>query len=136
MHSSSLTLVRYLLLGTLPALACGCSPVRWEGNYQRGLAEASQLRRRALVQVHSNVSGDCRQMEDEVFSDPEVQKLLQGFVPIRVDAMLDRVIVEQLGVQVVPTFLVIRPDLTVAGSHAGTMSAEKFRIFLIKNTYN
>lgn len=128
------TTLLILCLISVPTLF-GCSSVNWEHDYQNGLAKASQLRRRALVQVHSNISPECREME-EVFSDPDVQQLMQNFVPIRLDTVMHRGIVEQLGIQAVPTFLIIRPDLTVAGSHAGALSAEKFRIFLIRHTYD
>ena len=43
---------------------------------------------------------------------------------------------DQFGVQTVPTFVVIRGDLTVAGSVVGKMDADKFRGFLIKHMFD
>jgi hypothetical protein len=124
-----------LTIAVFPALA-GCSPIKWEHNYQRGLELAQQQRKRALIHVHSNISQGSREMDSEAFSDPEVQQLMANFVAIRLDQLMDRQVVEQLGVQVVPTFFVVRPDMTIVGSHAGKMNAERFRVFLIRNLYD
>jgi thiol:disulfide interchange protein len=116
--------------------SAGCSPVRWERNYQTGVQRAAQLGRRALVQFHSHMNPACREMDEEAFADPDVQRMLQNFVCIRVDDVMDRKLAEQFGVQVLPSFYVIRPDMTLAGSQAGKLDAEKFRIFLIKHTFD
>jgi hypothetical protein len=116
--------------------ACGCSPVRWETDYQAGMQEATQGGKRALVMFSSGMNADCRQMDDEVFSDPAVQELLQKFVLIRVGDMMDGGLAQQFGVTVLPSFFVLRPDVTVAGSHAGKMETEKFRYFLINHSFD
>jgi thiol:disulfide interchange protein len=125
-----------LMLPVCVILPGGCSPIQWERSYEQGLEQARQQRRRALVHVHSAMSHSSRQMDSEVFTDPEVQRLMANFVAIRLDQVLDRRIVEQLGVQVVPSFFVVRPDMSISASHAGKLDAEKFRVFLIRNLYD
>lgn len=124
-------------LVVLTALAAGCSPVRWERDYEAGVQRATQLNRRALVQFHSHLSQACREMDEQAFADPDVQKIMQHFVCIRVDDMVDRKLSEQFGVQVLPSFFVIRPDMTLSpGSQTGKLDAERFRAFLIKHLYD
>lgn len=122
------------LLGTV--LAGGCSPVQWQYSYEKGMRQALQQRRRVLVQFASTVSMDCQEMDAKVFSNSEVQQLMQKFVAVRLDTVLHQDLVKQFNVQTVPTFFVIRPDGQIVGSHVGTMDAEKFRMFLIKYSYN
>lgn len=100
------------------------------------MQQAAAGRRRALVEFYAAVSPVCRQMDDEVFSEPEVQATMEGFVPIRLDLYLDQQWADQYSVTEAPTFLVLRPDGSVAGTATGFMDAETFRVFLIKHRYN
>lgn len=125
-----------LLAAMIVGCASGCSSIQWERSFEAGLKRAATQRRRALVQFYSAVDGDCMEMDRKVFSDSDVQDLMHNFVAIRLDSVLNRKLTEQFNVQTVPTFFVIRPDGQVAGSTSGVMDTEKFRIFLIKYSYN
>jgi thiol:disulfide interchange protein len=129
-------LAGWLLLVLIP-VCTGCSEVKWDRDFSKGLQRAAQLRRRALVQFHSNISSECRKMDKDVFPDPEVQKQLSRFVPIRVDVHLNQKLAERYNVVVTPSFLVFRPGLKgmeLLSQHGGAMDADTFRIFLIKNS--
>lgn len=117
-------------------LMAGCGSVRWEMDYARGLREAVQHRRRALIQFHSGASADCRDMDFNVFTNAKVQETIKEFVPIRLDIWLNRDIARQYGVERVPAFIVVRPDGSVAGAHVGKLDEERFRVFLIRHRYN
>ncbi len=114
----------------------GCSSIIWETDLETGMARAQREGRRALVQFHTLANPDCTAMEHEVFADEEVQKLMARFVPIRLDAVLNQKLAQQFNVEVVPAFLIVRPDRQLAGIYSGRMSAEKFRLFLIRHGYN
>jgi len=118
------------------ALGSGCSSIHWERSYEAGLERAARQRRRALVQFYSAVDPDCLEMDRKVFSDPDVQDLMHNFIAIRLDSVLNRQLATYFNVQTIPTFFIIRPDRQIAGSESGAMDAEKFRIFLIKYSYN
>ncbi len=124
------------LLGVLLMALTGCGPIAWETDLEAGLVRAGQEGRRALVQFHTLANPDCQAMEDEVFSDPDVQDLMARFVPIRLDLVWSQQVARQFNVEAVPTFLVIRPDRQLAGSYTGRMDAEKFLLFLIRYSYN
>ena len=100
------------------------------------MGKAAQQRRRALVWFYAAANKDCRAMSKDVFEDADVQQVMKEFVAIRLDTLLNRKLTHQFNVQVVPTFVVMRPDWSVAGSYAGKMDKETFRYFLIKNRYN
>jgi len=126
-----------LALATLfVALSSGCGWVQWERSFETGMKRAATQRRRAVVQFYSAINGDCLEMDRNVFTDPEVQDLMRNFVAIRLDSVLNNNLAQNFNVQTVPTFFVIRPDGQIAGSASGLMEAEKFRIFLIKYSYN
>ncbi len=123
-----------ILLIALPALA-GCSPITWERDYQKGLQKAVQERRRALIEFMSLWNPESREMED-VFAEPEIQRLMEHYVPIKVDTVMNKTLADQYGVQTLPAFFIIRPDLTVAGGAAGKMDLDRFRVFLIKHSFD
>ncbi len=117
-------------------LAAGCGPINWEYDHQVGLQKAVQNRQRALIEFVSGFDQGANQMDSEVFSDPDVQHLMRRFVPIRLDLGMNRELAQQFGVEKTPAFVVVRPDLSVAGATQGTMAADEFRRFLIRNSLN
>jgi len=135
-HNHKLLWPILLLAGLSVAFESGCGSIQWEHSYESGLKRAASQRRRALLQFYSAVDSDCLEMDREVFTNPDVQDMMKNFVAIRLDSVLNRKLAEQLNVQTIPTFVIIRPDRQIAGSASGGMDAEKFRIFLIKYSYN
>ena len=129
-----------VVIGGMILAACelivGCGPIQWETSYDKGMRQAMDQRRRVLVEFVSRVSPDCADMDMSVFSDADVQKLMQKFVAIRLDTVFDKELAKYFNVQATPSFFVIRPDGQIVGSHSGKLDAEKFRIFLIKSSYN
>lgn len=129
-----LVLVGSCLIGAWLPWVTGCGG--WHGSLERGVEEAQRTGKRVLVQFYE-FNEACRQMDDEVFSDEEVRKLMdQRYVPVRLDGWMHRERAEQYGVVQYPTFLIFRRDGTLAGSRVGAMNAESFRAFLIKHAYN
>lgn len=135
LHTGRCCLLGLVALGFVSPLV-GCGPINWERSYERGMGKAAQQRRRAVVQFYSSVNKDCQDMDDEVFTKAEVQDVMKDFVAIRLDTVLNRKLTHDFSVQIVPTFVIMRPDWSVATVHAGKMDAEAFRYFLIKNRYN
>jgi thioredoxin-related protein len=113
----------------------GCGQVRWEMSLEKGLKRAASEQRPALVMFASAMSLDCMAMDRDVFPDPQVQKALQPFVPVRLDFLINRKLAKDLGVTAVPTFIIFRPDRSVAGTREGKMDVAAFGVFLIKYRY-
>ncbi len=119
----------------LTAGLAGCAPVGWGTSLEAGLSKAATERRPALVMFSSMVSPDCISMDRDVFPDPSVQNALRSFVLVRIDYVLHRKLASELNVQTVPTFVIFRPDRTVAGIQEGKMDAASFSVFLIRYRY-
>jgi thioredoxin-related protein len=127
-----------IVLAALAAcdLIAGCGSIQWQYNYDKAQGEAVQQRRRMIVEFASAASMACQEMDAKVFTNAEVRQLMQRFLPVRLDTVFQRDLARKFGVQTTPTFFVIRPDGQIVGSYAGKMDAEKFRVFLIKYSYN
>ena len=129
---------RPFVLSTTVLLALGgfgCNSIAWEHSFKSGLAKAAEQQRPALVMFDALFNRDCGEMDRGVFTDPEVRAKLEGFVRIRLNYSLNRKLAGQFGVEVLPTFYVLRCDGSLAGSHAGKMDVVKFDFFLIKYRY-
>jgi thiol:disulfide interchange protein len=125
-----------LLLLILVWPLAGCSGIPWEGDYTAGMQRAAQLRRRALIQFCNAITPECREMELDVLSDPGIQQLVEHYVPIRVDSAIRGDLVRQYGINTVPSYVVVRPDMSVAGIQSGKIDLDTFRIFLIRHVYD
>jgi thiol:disulfide interchange protein DsbD len=115
----------------------GCSQVEWQHDLNKGLQRASVTGRRALVEFYSPFNKECQKMQNEVFSDPEVQKVMGRFVLIRVNKALNKQAADRFNAVVLPTYVVLRPGrngMEVVGQRTGSMDKETFRLFLIKNS--
>jgi thioredoxin-related protein len=134
-HEAMRIVQSVLAPGILAVALVGCGPTRWEMTLERGLTRAAKEQRPALVMFASAMSADCIAMDRDVFPDPQVQKAMETFVPVRLDFLMNRKLAEQLGVTTVPTFLVFRPDRSVAGMAEGKMDVARFGVFLIKYRY-
>ena len=122
----------------LIACCAGCSDIKWERDYEKGIQRAIRQQRRVLLQFYSPMCADCRRMENEVLSDPDVQRVVARYLPIRVDMMFNRRLAEQMNVVLTPTFVVMRPEMSgmsVVASRSGFTEKDKFRLFLIKNVH-
>jgi hypothetical protein len=117
-------------------MVAGCGPIDWVHNERRGMDEAVRTGRRAIIEFVSTFDDEARQMDRDVFSDPEVVELMRRFVAVRLELGSNRQLAEECGVEQTPAFVIVRPDMTVAGMHQGTMQAQQFRAFLIGNSLN
>ena len=127
--------VPFLALAAL-ATSSGCTGVYWERDQQAGLRKAVDNDQRAVIEFVSGFDSATRKMDSEVFSDPDVVKLMRRFVAIRLEAGTHKKLAEQCGVTSTPAFVVVRPDMSVSGAYQGTMKADQFRLFLIRNSLN
>ena len=128
--------LRWLLL-VFPAVLCGgCGSVPWRYDFDGALRLAAEKRRRALVVFTAADNADSREMDFKTFSDSKVQEMMREFVPVRLDYYFNRARADKLGVASPPSFVVVRPDGSVAGMESGKLDPEDFRIFLIKNRFN
>lgn len=124
------------LVPFLAACCAGCGDINWERDYDKGIQRALHQQRRVLVQFYSPMCPDCRKMEKEVLSDPDVQRVIARYLPIRVDIMFNRKLAEQMNVVLTPTFVVMRPEMSgmnIVATRSGYSEKEEFRLFLIKN---
>jgi hypothetical protein len=90
-------------------------PIAWMTDLDAARAKAASTQRPVLVFVHADWDSASKELEYRTFTDPDVQRLAESYVPLAVDATDDenpkyRPAVERLQVKGTPTLLLLSPD--------------------------
>lgn len=125
-----------LLAVAAPALAQSGShesaSIRWIENPNQALAIARNAQRPIVAYVTSDHCGYCRKMERQSWTDAGVaQRVMTGFVPLKLDSKRNSREVKALHVRAYPTTILLSPEGKVLGGVAGFMSPEKLTELLV-----
>ncbi|BBO35137.1 thioredoxin family protein [Lacipirellula parvula] len=87
--------------------------VNWRTNLDAAKVEAAQSNRHLLLHFTTRTCGPCKALDQTVFNQPQVAAAIeQQFVPVRIDADLERAMAGRYQIDRVPTEVVITPDGT------------------------
>lgn len=105
--------------------------VAWYQNFRQAAREAERLQKPLLVEITASWCGYCRKMEQETLSDAEVVRHIQRcFVPVTVDADREKQLVKLIGIEGLPTTVIISPELKVVRRITGFQNAPEFNSHL------
>lgn len=87
--------------------------VNWRTNLDAAKVEAAQSNRHLLLHFTTRSCGPCKALDQTVFNQPQVAAAIeQHFVPVRIDADLERAMAGRYQIDRVPTEIVVMPDGT------------------------
>ena len=134
MHDRDTRWRRLLLTGLGAVLlgAGGCGSRLWSIDLPSGLRRAQKERKLVLIEFTQIGCVHTGRMHREAFTDPDVTRLFQDFVPVRLDKITHAAEAQRWGLTRTPTYLIARPDGTLVSRFDGAMSADAFRRFLIR----
>ena len=100
--------------------------ISWNTNIKRAAELAAQENRPILVQVSAPWCPHCQRMKSETYTNRNLTNLInERFVAIAVNADEQRDFVGQMGIQSLPTTLIVGSDLRVLNRLQGFQSAEQ-----------
>jgi thiol:disulfide interchange protein len=79
--------------------------IAWVYDLDRGLEMAAEQGKPVMVDVYSDWCGWCKTLDEETYSDAQVQAKASRFVPVKVDAGRDETVYRKYGVEGLPTIL-------------------------------
>ena len=106
--------------------------IPWERDLAGALRQAGQEQRGVLLYFSSPHCPPCRAMGREVFTRPEVVQVVGDLIPVRLTGEAQPELRRKFAVYGYPTFLVLRPDGTVAHERLGEMTYDGFRDFVTR----
>jgi len=105
----SLTTAALCLLSSLSEVQA--DPVKWRNNVDAAKIEAAQTGKLVLLHFWSTSCGPCKQLDRDVFSQPQVGQLLeQHFVPVKISADISPALAGSFNIDRVPTDVVLSPQ--------------------------
>lgn len=117
-----LALLSVLIFGSQSAEA---AQVRWRKNFDKAAQEASRTSKPMLVEFTADWCTYCHKMRRSFENEQLAQHVESCFVPVTVDADRDEKLVESVGVESLPTTLIISPDMKVLKRITGYKSAQQ-----------
>ncbi len=100
--------------------------IHWNSSIRRAVDQAARENRPILVQVTAPWCPHCERMKEVTWRDPEVVNLInERYVAIEVNADEQREFVQKMGIQSLPTTLIVNPDLQVLDRRQGFQSADQ-----------
>ncbi|MEQ8784912.1 MAG: thioredoxin domain-containing protein [Pirellulaceae bacterium] len=110
---------------TATALAGG---VRWSASLPDAMAQAEHQGKLLLIHFWSTGCAPCQRMESYVFTREDVaDSIAADFIPVKVDAMQQRDIAKQFGVDQWPTDVVATPSGKMIGKLVGERQALEYK---------
>ena len=115
------------LIGLLAGFLCVASSpvgaladvVKWRNSIDTAKIEAAQTNKLVLVHFWTPSCGPCRQLDSNVFSQPQIGQLLeQNFVPVKINADQSPAIAGSFTIDRVPTDVVLTPQGNVVAKLA------------------
>lgn len=110
------------------------------GNWINDLEEAKKLslgtNKLMLVDFWASWCGPCRKMDQESWSDPEVQKLMANYIPVQVDIDRDRVNAAKYAVRGIPFVFIMDGNGEVVFKSMSYMPREEVLELLKKYAVN
>jgi thioredoxin-related protein len=103
------------------------SQVTWQTDLQQALHEAGRSQKPLLVEFTASWCGYCRKMKQTTFADARIVKHVNGcFVPVSIDADENERLMQSVGVDALPTTVILSPQLQVVRRIAGYQTVEQF----------
>ena len=100
--------------------------ISWQSDIQSAVDDAKRAGLPLLIQVSADWCPHCSRMKRETFADPQLTTIInQRFVAVEVDADQQREFIKQMGIQSLPTTLVVAPDLRILNRLQGFQSASQ-----------
>ena len=99
----------------------------WQPDIETARRIASQTNRLVLIHFWGPNCGPCRQMESEVFSQPDLMKAISvNYVPVKLDTAAFPITAQQYGITSIPTDVVTTPTGQVVQKRSGGLAAKEY----------
>ena len=105
--------------------------VQWESDLNFASARAEREQRPLFLHFIGNDSPAARQMEHEVFTNPNIAAQLNAnFVMVKINASENPALAQRFSITSIPTDLIIRPNGQVIHNRVGVIPADRFAEYL------
>ncbi len=120
-------------LFVLAAILCtantetNAAQVAWQRDIRTAVQESGRVKKPLMIKFTASWCGFCHKMMKQTFSDERIAEHINYcFVPVSVDADQEKPLLDLLGVETLPTTLIVTPQGKVLKRIQGFQPPEKF----------
>lgn len=95
----------------------------WLSDLQQGFEQAKDQDKLLFVDFFATWCGPCKQMEEQVYPNPQVVAAADKFICVKLDIDKDAAAAEKYNITGVPTMIFMKPDGTVLNKQVGSLDA-------------
>jgi thiol:disulfide interchange protein len=100
--------------------------IPWRHDFSLAEKEAQQKGKMRLLDFSSEACEPCEEMNRTTWADARVLAALKNYVPVRIDFLKETELDARLGVEAIPTMIVLDSQGHVVKVMTGGMDAEEF----------
>jgi thiol-disulfide isomerase/thioredoxin len=113
-----------LLAGVIAATRADAAGIAWHQNFEEAARQSALQHKPMLVMVKARWCGPCHKMLKETFPDPGLAaRISRHFIPVLIDSDEQGAVARSLGIEAMPTVVVVTPARQIAGRFTGFQSA-------------
>jgi len=99
--------------------------IAWQSDFRKAAAEATRLKKPLLIEVTATWCTYCRKMKF-TYADAQIANHVNHcFVPVAVDADANKRLMKSLGVESLPTTLIVSPQMKIVRRISGYQTSAK-----------
>jgi len=103
------------------------SPIKWSNSYSLAVAEAKSQHKIIMIDFYTDWCEWCKQLDTDVYPDPDVIKAVSKLVPVKLNAETDGAsLAAKYGVTGYPTIVFLNSDGTLISQIVGYEDAGQF----------
>jgi thiol-disulfide isomerase/thioredoxin len=107
------------------------APFAWEHKFADALAKAKAAHKKVFIDFETDWCGPCKSMDEWIWTDAEVADLLKaGYVGVKLDGDVEKVLVRRFAVTGYPTMIVLNPPATEVWRAVGYQSSKEMLALL------
>lgn len=115
----------FLLLALLTSIFCQATD--WYSDIDIAKRQALKLDKLILLDFTASWCKPCLEMDRSVWSDQEIEKLMENFIPLKIDLDTNRSLAQKYSVRAIPSILIIDANGNVIHMFEGFKNKAKLK---------
>ena len=118
--------VSLISIGVAASVTAQEAGIPWITSYEDALVQLRENKKPLFIEFYADWCGPCKQMDAEVYSEPDVIEALKYFTCVRIDVDSAMNVAAAYQVNSIPRFIVVSVDEEIVGDQIGFVRKDYF----------